>query len=70
MSSLLRKSHSSVSSSAFYHLINSKTKLAPLTNLIFRSNYIAKDFRKDLVEWEDWLASAREDNKILSEGNR
>ena len=45
-SSLLRNSHSSVSSSAFYHLINGKTKMAPLKSLIFRRNDIAKDFRK------------------------
>ena len=45
-SNLLRKSHSSVSSSAFYHLIYAKTKMAPLTSRIFRRNDIVKDFRK------------------------
>ena len=45
-SSLLRRSHSSVSSSAFYHLIDAKTKMAPLTSRIFRRNDIVKDFRK------------------------
>ena len=45
-SSLLRRLHSSVSSSAFYHLIDTKTKIAPLTSRIFRRNDIVKDFRK------------------------
>ena len=36
----------SVSSSAFYHLIDAKTKMAPLISLVFRRNDIAKDFRK------------------------
>ena len=45
-SSLLRRLHSSVSSSAFYHFIDAKTKMAPLTSHIFRRNDIVKDFRK------------------------
>ena len=58
-SSLLRKSHSSVSSAAFYHLIDTKTKMVPLTSLTFRRNDIAKILEKlekiQLNEKIGWL---------------
>ena len=47
--------------------------MVPLISLIFRRNDIAEDFRKarkDPVEWEDWFALGREDNKILNDENR